>query len=471
MMDQGLVSQLRHLYEVERLSMRQISLRLGISRRRVSRVIRNEGMSRPKRDSILKPYERLIEHWYKEYPSLKATQVYERLKGYGYGGSYEMVCIWTRRFRNKVRQSYHELDFLPGEEAQIDWMQWQFPFGRVYGFVFVLAYSRYLYLRFYPQQSLEFFLDGHMGAFREISGVVHRCRYDNLRSVVIQRRPELRLNAQFLDFSRHYGFSISLCNPYRANEKGRVERVIRDIKQFLGVNHFEDIDDLNKRVSLWRVERNRRIHRSTGKAPEEALREERLLSLPALPYQAYRVVMAQIGKTSFVEFETNRYSVPSIYCQMPCEVLAYPDHIEILIRGKKVASHKRSFDRRARIEDPSHREVLLRRTPNFKLQRIYELMRKMDRSVEEFLRGAEAEGQEPIKLSYELFKLLRVGSRATLLSAIREANGLKIYRIHYIQSLLRIPEPGKHDPVFPQDQRLLEIHYQGRELKDYDELI
>jgi hypothetical protein len=207
------------------------------------------------------------------------------------------------------------------------------------------------------------------------------------------------------------------------------------------------------------------------KAPIEALKEERLKALPAIAYKPYRVAPASISKTAFVEFETNRYSVPSIYSETPCEILAYPDHIEILIKGKKVASHPRSFERRQKIEDPSHREALLKKTPNFKLQRIYELMRKMDRSVEEFLRGTETEGQDPIKLSYELFKILRGGSKVTLLSAIREAVGLKIYRIHYIQSLLRLPEPQEAHPVYPQDKKILEINYKGRELKDYDELI
>ncbi|MGB9630010.1 MAG: Mu transposase domain-containing protein, partial [Thermodesulfobacteriota bacterium] len=285
------------------------------------------------------------------------------------------------------------------------------------------------------------------------------------------RSPELKLNAQFLDFARHFGFSIHLCNPYRANEKGRIERALRDLRDWLRVNNFEDLKELNRKVNIWRIERNKRIHRSTGKAPLEALKEERLKPLPAIPYKPYRVVSACISKTAFVEFETNRYSVPSIYSQTPCEILAYPDHIEILVGGKKVVSHQRSFERRQKIEDPTHREALLAKTPNFKLQRIYELLRKMDRTVEEFLRGAEAEGENPVKLSYELFKILRQESKATLLSAIREAVGLKIYRIHYIQSLLRLPQNQQDNPVYPQDKKLLEIHYKGRELKDYDELL
>jgi transposase len=470
-MDEVLISQVRHLYEVEKLTLRQISQRLGIGRKRLFRIIRGETLIQKPRERILKPYERLIEAWYEEFPQLKATQVYQRLRGYGFSGCYETVCIGTRRFRVRKKESYHELDFLPGECAQIDWLEVRFPWGVAYGFGMILAYSRYLYVRFYPRQSLEFFLEGHMEAFREMGGVAHQNWYDNLRSVVIKRSPEIKLNAQFLDFARHFGFSIHLCNPYRANEKGRIERALRDLRDWLRVNTFEDLKDLNHKVSLWRIERNKRIHRATGKTPIEALKEEKLKPLPAIPYRPYRVIPASVGKTAFVEFETNRYSVPSTYSETPCEILAYPDHLEILIKGKRVASHQRSFGRREKIEDPAHRERLLKKTPNFKLQRIYELMRKMDRSAQEFLRGAEAEGEDPIKLSYELFKILREGSKATLLSALREAVGLKIYRIHYIQSLLRLPQDQQDRPVYPQNQKLLEITYKGRELKDYDELI
>ena len=99
-------------------------------------------------------------------------------------------------------------------------MQRTLPFGVVYGFVYILAFSRYLYVRFYPRNSIEFFLDGHIEAFRETGGVAGRNRYDNLKSVVISRKPDITYNAQFLDFARHYGFSIYACNP----GKGKRER-------------------------------------------------------------------------------------------------------------------------------------------------------------------------------------------------------------------------------------------------------
>lgn len=92
--------------------------------------------------------------------------------------------------------------------------------------------------------------------------------------------------------------------------------MIRDIKDYLRVTPVEAMEELNKKISLWQKERNNRIHRSTGKRSAEALGEEKLKSLPQIAYRPYRLVQASISKTGFVEFETNRYSVPSEYSGM-----------------------------------------------------------------------------------------------------------------------------------------------------------
>ena len=73
-------NQIKHLYEVEKLSIRQIAKKLRRARKTVARVIHNERVMRSYPDSMLRPYERLIDQWYQEYPFLKASQVYERLK-------------------------------------------------------------------------------------------------------------------------------------------------------------------------------------------------------------------------------------------------------------------------------------------------------------------------------------------------------------------------------------------------------
>ena len=224
-------------------------------------------------------------------------------------------------------------------------------------------------------------------------------------------------------------------------------------------------------MSLWRIERNQKIHRRTQKAPVEMLKEEKLKALPAIPYRPYRVVLASVSKTGFVEFETNRYSVPSSYAEQSCEILAYPDHLEMRIKGNRIAFHRRSFGRKEKIEDPTHRETLLRMTPQFKSQRIYQLMDQMDPALHHFLQEAGEEGQNPLDIAYDFFKLLKQVSKAMLLSTVREANRIGTFKIRYIQSLLQVPQPQPPNPVFPQESKLLDIDYERRNLKDYDELL
>jgi transposase len=465
--DDTLRLKVKILQEVEHLSIRQIAEHLSISRKRIMRVMGDVPACR--RPSMIDPYGRLVEEWYRQYPRLKAIQVLERLRSYGFTGGYTTVKQYTRAYRKKrKKQAYHELIRLPGEESQIDWMERKMPFGTAYGFVFILSYSRYLCGAFYPKHTYEFFLDGHIAAMKEVGGVAKTHTYDNLKSVVLKRRPSTVMNPQFLDFSRHFGFAIHLCTPGRANEKGRVEKVIQSIDTFLQADTFDTLDELNRKFTTWRHERNRRIHRTTGKVPADLLREEPLTPLPAIDYRPVRVMTVPVSSTGFVTLDTNRYSVPSSYSGMAATLVISPSTIEVVVDGKRVALHRRSFEKNRTIEHPSHRERLLSMTPHYKKERIYQLMTRMNREVALFLCRADEEGEDCYASAHSLFRLLRGISKETLISAVREANSLGIYRTAYIEGLLA---PGYVDqPVRPQKKELLEITYEGRNLADYDKL-
>ncbi len=469
-MDPSRVSQVKHLFEVEHLSRRQIAQVLHMCHKTVARILEGKERKRAYPPSPLAPFARLIEEWYQRYPSLQAAQIRERLASYGYQGSYRNLCRLTEKYRKKRRQAYHEIEFLPGEVAQVDWMEATLPTGKVHAFVFILAWSRYLFVKFYPRSSMEFFLDGHVEAYKEIEGAARENWYDNLRSVVIKRKPEITFNAQFVDYMRHMGVSIHACNPGKGNEKGRVERAIRDLRAFVEAHEFTDIADLNRKTDPWRKEKNERIHRSTHRTPASALADEPLLPLPAVPYKPYRLIQGSIGKTAFAEFDTNRYSVPTDFCGMAATICVYADHVEIMVNDRKIAHHARSFGRYQKIEHPSHRVKLLERTPHGKEQRIYHLMKRMGKEIDHFLAMAESEGDDPLGVAHGLFRLLRASSKEMLLSAVREATILRIHKLRYIERLLG-PRGPQEAAVYPQNASLLDISYQKRELTDYDELV
>ena len=162
------------------------------------------------------------------------------------------------------------------------------------------------------------------------------------------------------------------------------------------------------------------------------LKEEKLVALPQIHYQSRRGgIFVVVSKTGLVTFETNRYSVPA-QPETTLELMAYPEHIELHYQSKKIATHKRSFGRSQKIENPLHRERALSVTPHFKYQRIYQLMSGMDPAVRKFILAAEEDGQEPVTVAYELFVLLRQVSKGMLLSAVREANAGGICRIKHL---------------------------------------
>jgi len=462
-----------HLREVERLSIRQIAHQLGIGRNTVRRIIKGGALARsPRKALILDPYRQLIATWYGDYPRLKAKQIYERLIPYGYLGSYRRVAEVTREYRRPKPEVYHPLIFLPGEEAQVDWFFFHHPrLGKVAGFLYVLAYSRYAWGKFYPKTSFEFFLAGHLECFQHLKGLARRHRYDNLKSVVLSRKDSMiQYNPQFLDFARFFGFSIHACNPYSGNEKGRVERPIRDVRAFLYGQDFTDIDDLNDKFRRgWLVKRSNQVHRSTGKTPSQLLGEENLLGLPSGVYPPTRTIPAVgISKTALVEFETNHYSVPSSCVgKTAAEIIAWPEKIEIRVSSQTVAIHSRCFERKCLIQNPLHSEKLLERSGRFKFERILQLMKAMDPAFDHFL-WAIKEEFEKLQAAYELFQLLRIYSRTILVCAVEELNGIGSFKIKALRSLLNLPSPREGDPLWPANLDLLKLSYTQRSLKNYD---
>ena len=467
--EESLAQRILHLTQVEKLSQRQIAKLLCIDRKRIRRILQEPSTAKaiPEK-SILDDYVQLVGHWYQQYPRLKAIQIYQRLKEHGYPGSYASVVRFSHPYRRVKPTAYHTLNFLPGEEAQIDWFFFNHPsLGQVAGFVYLLSYSRYAWGIFYPKTSFEFFLSGHLECFQHLNGLAHRHRYDNLKSVVLKRNPTIEYNPQFLDFSRFYGFSIHLCNPNKGNEKGRVERLIRDIRVFLYGEIFVDLSDLNRKFWAWLNKRNDMIHRSTAKTPKELLVQERLIALPKNIYLARRVIPCVSSKTALVEFETNKYSLPSSCAAKSVEIIAYPQRIELCVNAQKVATHRRSFEKNKIIQNPLHSEKLLNHTPQFKMQRIFQLISNLDPVFNYFLvhQDDELRGMEA---AYELFQLLRMHSRVMLISAVKELNTLSCFKIKALRSLLHLPGPKDAQPLWPQNSQLLNLNYQERNLKDYD---
>lgn len=467
-----ITKRIQYLRDVQNLSFHQIEAETGIHRRKAFRLYSGTWEDKRTHGSYLEVYEELITHWFKETPSLKSIQVYNRLTERGIKTSYRTVSKYTRRYRKKKTKVYWPLEFLPGEEGQVDWFFVNHPkLGKLCGFALILSYSRYLFVHLFPRHSFEFFIEGHLMAFKKFGGYPHALKYDNLRSVVLKKRP-LTYNPNFLDFARHYAFDIRLCNLAAGNEKGRVERVIRSLREtfFNIVEHHNELKTLNMSLHEWVDAKNSTVHRTTGRCPVDRTKEERLKPPPQIPWDNVVIhASKKPTKTGMVIFDTNFYSVPDYLTNQLLIIHVYVGRIDIYTADqKKIASHPRCFKRNCKIINPAHRSFA-RLSKQAKRERIYTVIKNLDPVVEQFLEENLKTGEDPYLTTYQIFKLLKAHSRSTILSAVKEALRNRSPRMKYIVSLLMPHHKEETEDVSPQNIDLLSIDYKPRRLEDYDD--
>ncbi len=323
------------------------------------------------RASALDPYTEFIRTTLEQYPRLRATRIHEMIVARGCGGSVNQTRRLVRRLRPRpVAEAYLRLRTLPGEEAQVDWGH----FGHVQvgrarrplsAFVMVLSWSRALHVLFTLDQTMESFLRGHVLAFEYFHGAARTLLYDNLKTAVLARQGQIiQFHPKLLELAGHYHFMPRPCAVARGNEKGRVERQIRFLRdRFFAARHFHNVEDLNAQFLRWRAEwaHARPCPGDPEKTVAEALEQERprLLPLPEHPFECDLVLARTSGKTPYLRFDRNDYSIPPELVRKPVTLVASHDQVRILDDGREVARHPRCYDRGQTIEDPRHIAALV----------------------------------------------------------------------------------------------------------------
>jgi transposase len=266
-------------------------------------------------------------------------------------------------------EAYLRLRTLPGEEGQVDWAHFgQLEIGRarrpLMAFVMVLSHSRQIFLRFFLDARMENFLRGHVAAFAAFSGVPRVLLYDNLKSAVLERHGDaIRFHPTLLSFAGYYRYEPRPVAVARGNEKGRVERAIRYVRDaFFAARSFTDLDDLNAQAAIWcnGQAADRRCPAEPARSVREVFAEEGplLLNLPDNPPPVHESVQVRVGKTPYIRFDLNDYSVPAAHVQRSLTVLAEPHELRIVDGMHVLAQHRRSYDKGAQIEDPAHIQSL-----------------------------------------------------------------------------------------------------------------
>ena len=177
-----------------------------------------------------------------------------------------------------------------------------------------------------------------------------------LTAVIERQGAVVRFNDAFLDFLRTFNITPIACTPAAPNEKGKVESAIKYLRQnFWPLRSFADLTDVQLQAQKWLKDvANVRIHQSTGQRPVERFEKVRLNALPELLPDCRQVLSLKVHKDFAVRFDTNAYTVPPWTIGQKLTVKADTATVSIYHKHKKVACHPRCWQRKQRIESPTH---------------------------------------------------------------------------------------------------------------------
>jgi len=286
-------------------SIRSIAKITKLDRRTVSKRLKEEEMKPYKQrsyKSLVDPFKefihaRLIEALPKRIPS---TVIFEEIISKGYQGKIRILQSymksWYEEHQGLIKsQEVERFETEPGYQAQVDWTFIRKGKSPIYGFVMMLGYSRAPFVYFTDSMEQAIWQKCHEEAFLYFGGTPQTILYDNLKSAIIKRdkygKNRHGFNQDFLAFSKN-NFVPKVCQPYRPQTKGKVERFNRYLKEnfylplksSLSGSGIEITPELlNSYVFSWIERTNERIHGTTKERPAQRLEKERAYLTPYLP--------------------------------------------------------------------------------------------------------------------------------------------------------------------------------------------
>ena len=377
---------IRQAYFKDGKSIRQIAREFRCARDTVTKALASAEpeeytLKAPRPAPILGPYKPLIDQLLVENERLPRKQrytghkIYLAIQGEGYQGSESNVrhYIAGRRRERKQRKVFIPLEFDPGTDAQVDWGEAVATIGgekvTVQLFYMRLSYSRKLFMMAFPAQKQEAFFEGHVRAFHHFQGVPQRISYDNLKAAVQQvleghNRQE---QERFIVLRSHYLFESFFCTPGLGNQKGGVEHSVGfGRRNFMvplpAVASFQELNE--HLLAQCQADDQRRIARqplTIGEAWE--MEKPHLRPLPVRDFECCVTRPVVLNGYSQVEFESNRYSVPTDKSYRNLVLKAHPFWVHVLHMNEVIASHPRCYGRQQDILDPLHYLPLLEQRP------------------------------------------------------------------------------------------------------------
>lgn len=391
----------------EGYSIRELQRQFQLGRNTVRNILRKHKSQRDdghdalrkklKRVSKLDAFEPEIRNLMEKYPDITGVRIYEELKEAGYTGGRSILKERLKKLRPPRREPVIRFETEAGRQGQCDWSPYTIKFARtgktqLQCFSYILGFSRRQYIDFTLRHDFYSLIRRHQDAFEYYGGVPRECLYDNEKTIVLRwecGRPVF--NPAFTAFITHYNCKPIACRPGTPQTKGKVESPFKYVeKNLFGGRDFQDLEDLKATARWWLKEKSDlHIHDTTKRSPIELFIEEEqsaLQSLPLHPYDTSEVALRVCDAEGFIEFETNRYSVPSNNIADILSIKA--TEREIMIYNPEldlIANHERqSAGAGRKADNPGHFKT---KKIRYGLEPVREAFLELGEHAEEFLKG------------------------------------------------------------------------------------
>ncbi len=361
-------TEIRRLHFAEHWPVGTIAAQVGVHEDVVKRALGRDSPRSPAapREKLCDPYLGLTRDTLTRYPPLRSTRLYDMLCSRGFEGSVRTVRDYIIPLRpRRSREAFLRPNALVGEQSQVDWAHTgkvKVPGGErpLWLFLIVLAWSRAMWGELVLDLSTHSLLRSLARAAAWFGGTTREWLFDNPKTVVAQRHGSaVRFHPPLVELAGAFCVSLRVCAVRRANEKGRVERAIRYVRErFLAGRQLRSVEHGNRELRSFLDDiAHQRPHPSfRDRTVLACLAEERrrLLPLPKSPPATDLVMPVIADKTAFVTFEGNDYSVPSEHSESTLTLIADDAEVRLVAGDDAVAHHVRCWGRHQTIENPAH---------------------------------------------------------------------------------------------------------------------
>jgi transposase len=194
-------------------------------------------------------------------------------------------------------------------------------------------------------------IGSHVRAFNYLGSVPEIVVPDNLKSGVhLAHRYEPELNRTYEEMGQYYGVAIIPTRSAKPRDKAKVESGVLVVERWilarLRNRQFFCLIELNTAIAeLLEVLNNRPFKKLPGtrRSMFESLDRPAMQPLPATPYQYAQWNKVRVNIDYHVAIDKHYYSVPYQLVKQQLEARVTSNTVELMLKGKRVASHRRSY--------------------------------------------------------------------------------------------------------------------------------